>query len=587
MVMESTALPSPFRRLQQLLWEDKKDLALLLLYSTISGVLSLMLPIASQALINIIASGVFLQPLIILSLLVFVGLGFTGVVRIVEMTLLEILQQRLFVRITLYLAKHLPQVDSQVWNEAYPPERVNRFFETTTLQKSLTKVLLEFPAALLQIVISLIFMGFYSPYFLFFNAFLVAGGLGFLLLGKTGVTSSLVECKYKYEMAHLLQDLARCHSAFKIYVAQCFGMKEVDALCTTYVTARRRHFNVVIRQASWSFFVNTAATAGLLALGGWLVMKKDISIGQLVAAELMMLLLLAAVTKIVSNIESWYDLLTSIDKLGTLTDLPNEVERGVDYIDTGKGIEVNLQQVSFQYPQQPFPLFQHLNLVFKSGSRTAIVGTSGAGKSTLAQLILGLLQPNAGAVQINQQQLRDLQLSHFRQHVSLVGSHTAIFKGTLRDNILMGREFLGEAALKRALDISGLSTVLDTLPQGLDMPLGSEGLNLSSGKRQMLMLARSLLASPALLILDEAFHHIEGPLRRQILEKLTAPEEKWTLIFITHDAEVLRACEDAYLFHEGNVMSQGSIPSLLAKEDPFFQSFFPAFVYRDRTGEGN
>jgi ABC-type bacteriocin/lantibiotic exporter with double-glycine peptidase domain len=570
-------LPSPFKRLQQLLWEDKKDLMLLLVYSSISAVLSLMLPLASQALINFIASGVFLQPLIMLSAIVLGGLLFTGLIRIVEITLLEILQQRLFVRISLYLSSHLPNIDTTQWVQGYPPELVNRFFDTMTIQKALSKILLEFPAAIVQILVSLVFMGFYSSYFFVFNIFLLGTFVFFVMLGKNAVVTALVESKYKYKMAHALQDIARCHMAFKINSGKDLAISHADHICGDYVDARRKHFSVIIRQATWSFVVNALAIASLLAMGGWLVMQGDISLGQLVAAELMMLLLLASVNKIVVNLESWYDLLTGLDKLGYLTDLPAESTDGVDYIRQKDGLELVLHNVAYKYPQQPAPLFHDLNMRFSKGTHTAIVGQSGSGKSTLAELLLGLLQPSSGRIQVNQQQLSDLNLESYRKASSLVESPNSLFSGSLRDNILMGRSYISEEALDRAIDISGLADILDTLPMGLEMQLESEGLNISSGKRQMVLLARAIVDTPEILVLDEAFHHIDAPTRRQIVGKLTSPQYTWTLVIVTHDADIVAACSYVYMFFEGEIIGKGKPQELFDEGDMLFTQLFPNF----------
>ena len=569
--------PSPFTRLQQLLWEDKKDLMLLLIYSSISAILSLMLPLASQALINIIASGVFLQPLIMLSGIVLAGLLFTGLIRIVEITLLEILQQRLFVRISLYLSSHLPNIDTTQWMQGYPPELVNRFFDTMTIQKTLSKILLEFPAAIVQILVSLVFMGFYSSYFFVFNIVLLGTFIFFVMLGKNGVTTALVESKYKYKMAHALQDIARCHIAFKTNSGKDLSIANADGICNDYVDARRKHFNVIIRQATWSFFVNAASIASLLAMGGWLVMQGDISLGQLVAAELMMLLLLASVNKIVVNLESWYDLLTGLDKLGHLTDLPAEPSEGVEYISQKDGVELVLHNVAYKYPQQPTPLFNDLSMRFSKGTHTAIVGQSGSGKSTLAELLLGLLQPTSGRIQINQQQLADLNLESFRRASSLVECPNSLFSGSVRDNILMGRKNISEEALSNAVDVSGLVDVLDNLPMGLDMQLESEGLNISSGKRQMVLLARAIVDAPELLVLDEAFHHIDAPTRRQIVAKLMDPKYPWTLVLVTHDADIVAACSYVYMFFEGEIVGKGKPKELFEEGDMLFTQLFPNF----------
>ena len=573
--------PKPFRRLAQLLWEDKKDLGLLLVYALLNGVLTLILPVASQALINIIASGVFLQPLIVLSILVFAGLLFAGLIRIIEMNLLEILQQRLFVNISLFLGGHLPTIDTSQWVLSYPPELVNRFFDVMTIQKSIAKSIITFPAAIIQIIISLFFMGFYSSYFLMFNIFILVAFAFFVILGKNAVETSLMESKYKYKMAHMLQDIARCHIAFKVNMGVNYSLNKVDDLCQHYVQARRKHFDVVIRQATWSYVMNAVATAGLLTMGGWLVMQQEISLGQLVAAELMMLLMIAAANKIVTNIESWYDLLTGLDKLGFLTDLLAEDYKGVDYIRQKNGVELVLYNVAFKYPQQQRPVFQDLSMRFSKGTHTAIVGPNGCGKTTLTELLFGILKPDAGRIQVNQQQLSDMNIESFRACTSLVESPNSIFFGTIRDNILMGRSTITEADLQMALEVSGLDAIVEALPNGLDMMLESEGLNISAGKRQMLMLARAIAPRPELLVLDEAFHHIDAPTRRRILDRITSKEFSWTLIVITHDPEVLSRCAYTYVLFDGEIVTKGKPKDLAKQNDMVFQSLFPNFIMGD------
>jgi ABC-type bacteriocin/lantibiotic exporter with double-glycine peptidase domain len=573
--------PKPFRRLTQLLWEDKKDLGLLLVYALLNGVLTLILPVASQALINIIASGVFLQPLIVLSLLVFAGLLFAGLIRIIEMNLLEILQQRLFVNISLFLGGHLPTIDTSQWVLSYPPELVNRFFDVMTIQKSIAKSIITFPAALIQIVISLFFMGFYSSYFLMFNIFILVAFALFVFFGKNAVETNLVESKYKYKMAHMLQDIARCHIAFKVNMGLNYSLNKVDDLCQHYVEARRKHFDIVIRQATWSYVMNAVGTAGLLTMGGWLVMQQEISLGQLVAAELMMLLMIAAANKIVTNIESWYDLLTGLDKLGFLTDLPSENYKGVDYIRQKNGVELVLYNLAFKYPQQQRPVFQDLSMRFSKGTHTAIIGPNGCGKTTLTELLFGILKPDSGRIQVNQQQLSDINIESFRACASLVESPNSIFFGSIRDNIVMGRKSVTEENLKMALEVSGLDAVVKTLPNGLNMILESEGLNISAGKRQMLMLARAIASRPELLVLDEAFHHIDAPTRRAILDRITSKEFSWTLIVITHDPEVLSRCAYTYVLFDGEIVTKGKPNDLAKQNDMVFQSLFPNFVIGD------
>jgi ABC-type bacteriocin/lantibiotic exporter with double-glycine peptidase domain len=581
--VHSPKLPSPFRRLTQLLWEDKQDLVILLIYTGVSGVLSLMLPIASQALINIIASGVLLQPLIVLTVVVVMGLLFAGIIRVVELTLMEVLQQRLYVRITLHLGSHLPRIDMSQLLQSYPPELVNRFFETVTIQKALAKVLLNFPAAIVQVFISMIFMGFYSPYFLIFNVLVLLSYGMFILLGRGGVKTSLVQSKYKYAMAHFLEDVARCQLAFKINSGLNFSILKTDGLSTDYVKARRKHFHVVIRQTIWHVTVNAFVTAGLLAVGGWLVMHGKLTLGQLVAAELMTLLMLNATTKIVENLETWYDLLTGLDKLGFLTDLPAETYQGVEYIVQKKGMALSLNNLGYTYPNQPGDVFRSLQVELKSGGRVALVGPSGAGKTTLTELLLGLLRPNTGAIQVNRQQLQDINLEEFRRYAALVESPNSIFAGTVRDNITMGRAWVDDAALEKALQLVAFDDVVRHMPSGLDMLLESEGVNLSAGKRQMLLLARAVAGDPELLVLDEAFHNIDRPTRLEILRRVFSAGNPWTILTVTHDTDVLSFCDYVYMLNEGQIAGSGSPHQLVRERNTLFWSLFPNF---ETTGRG-
>jgi putative ABC transport system ATP-binding protein len=379
-------------------------------------------------------------------------------------------------------------------------------------------------------------------------------------------------------MAHLLEDVARCQLAFKVNSGLHYSVEKADTTAESYVYARRKHFSVLIRQMGWNVIVNATVTAGLLAVGGWLVMHGKLTLGQLVAAELMTLLLLSATNKVAENMEEWYDLLTGLDKLGALTDLPNERASGVGYItQESGGLHLGLHHVGFRYAGQPGLVFQQLNMECPAGSRTAIVGPSGAGKTTLCDIILGLLKPSQGVVQLNRQHLEDISLDEYRRHAAMVESPNSIFNGTIRDNILMGRSWIDEPALQKALMLSGLDAVLEQLPDGLNMLLQSEGGNLSAGNRQLLLLARAVAGDPELLVLDEAFHAIDRPMRLRILARVFDAAHPWTIVVVTHDADVLSFCDHAYLLADGMIAAQGAPAQLYRERHALFCSLFPHF----------
>ena len=375
--MVSLSLKSPSQRLLALLAQDKKDLFILLLYTLLSSLFALSMPLASQALINTIASGFFLQPLIVLTSLVLGGLLFAGFIRVIELWLVEILQQRLFVSVALKLADHLPKVNLDALIESYPPELVNRYFDLMTVQKSLAKLLLTVPSSVVQMVLCMTIMALYSPYFILFGVFMTVALAIMLLLGKNAVQESMTESKYKYKLASWLEDVARCQVGFKLNADPLFSLKQADALASNYVKARKKHFTILLRQLSWEFVVSAFALAGVLALGGWLVIQAKLSLGQLIAAELMAILTLAAVDKLVLSLETYYDLLTGLDKLGVLGDLPEEASGNQPLValPLGSGVSMTLKNVQFSYGQN-VPLFEKFNLVIPAHSRYAIVGPS-------------------------------------------------------------------------------------------------------------------------------------------------------------------------------------------------------------------
>jgi ABC-type bacteriocin/lantibiotic exporter with double-glycine peptidase domain len=295
----------------------------------------------------------------------------------------------------------------------------------------------------------------------------------------------------------------------------------------------------------------------------------------------MAILTLAAVDKLVLSLETYYDLLTGLDKLGILEDLPEEASGNQPLValPLGGGVSMSLKNVQFSYSQN-VPLFEKFNLLIPAHSRYAIVGPSGSGKTTLADLVLGLLTPKTGSVAINQQDLRDIDVWQFRNACACVDAPNSIFSGTLLENILMGRE-ASHTDVDWALEQSGVSYWLSKLPYGLNTQLVSEGTNLSQGKRQMVLLARAILERPSLLVLDEAFHAIDRNIRQKILTTLFDKTLPWTIVTITHDVDILALCDEVVMLDEGQCVFQTAIHSLktlpVKSIPPLFLTLFPRF----------
>lgn len=560
---------------------DRYDLIVLCAYTSLIGILTLAVPLAAQALVNTIAAGVMLQPLIVLTFAVLGALLFAGVLRLLKLSLLEKMQQRIFARVSLQLADHLPRIQHDVMTSEYAPHLVNRFFDVITIQKTVAKILLEGPSAALKVTIGLILMAFYSPYLLAFDVLLILFVIFVVwVLGLGGLRSSIEESISKYRVADWLEELARCQRGFKMNSVPSFPIERVDSLVMDYTKARRKHFRVIFRQAFGNYFFQALASAGVLAIGGWLVINRQLTLGQLVAAEIIVVGVLEGLEKLIRMLESGYDLLTSLDKVGHVTDLPIESRQGRELPLSANGASVNCRNVRFSYDGKS-DVLAGLNLSLQPGEHVSLVGESGVGKSTLAALFCGLHAPSQGLVQINSMDVRDVNVDSLRRAVGLVSDSNEIFAGTIEENILLGRDYLTHDDLQWALEFANLTEELTKFPNGLQTRLVSEGRNLSRGQMQRLLIARAIVARPSLLILDEGFTGIDENDKIRILDELYNPTYHWTIIDISHDPEVVMRAQTVHVLANGRIAESGAPSDLVRKRECEFRRLFPSLGLRE------
>jgi ABC-type bacteriocin/lantibiotic exporter with double-glycine peptidase domain len=566
---------SPSRRLFQMLREDRMDLLTLVVYTMLTGILTLAIPLTAQFAVNTLAAGIMIQPLVVLTFAVLFALGFAGVLRLMKLVLLERLQQRVFARVALKLADRLPRIHHTALITSYAPQLVNRFFDVITIQKSLAKLLLDGPSAMMQVLLGLLLMAFYSPYLLAFDVFLIVFVVFVVtVLGIGGLRTSIHESYQKYHVAEWLEELARCHRGFKMNGDYSFAMGRADDLVVSYIQARRAHFRVLFRQAMGNYFFRAIASAGVLAIGSFLVVENQLTLGQLVAAELLIVSVLNGLEKLIRLLEIVYDLLTGVDKVGHVTDLQIERVTGKPIPNQNSAVTVNCRGVKFSYLDGN-DILSDLNLTIQAKEHVSLVGESGAGKSTLASLLCGLQEPTHGIVQLNGLDVREANLKSLREVVSLVSDTNEIFEGTVEENILMGRDHISYQDLQWALEVTQLSDELTRLPAGMQTKLLGEGRNLSRGQNQRLLLARAIVGCPKLLILDEAFTGIDENDKLQILGELFSDERDWTILDISHDPEVVVRASQICVLAEGKIVEAGTPAEIVAQNGGRFAALFP------------
>ncbi|MFS8071940.1 MAG: peptidase domain-containing ABC transporter, partial [Byssovorax sp.] len=460
----------------------------------------------------------------------------------------ERIQERIFVRVVVDLAHRLPRVQKDAVGEAYGPELVNRFFDVATVQKGVAMLLADGASIALQTVVGMLVLAFYHPLLLAFDVALVLA-VGFVLLGlgRGAVKTAVKESKAKYAVAAWLEEMALHPAAFRSGGAAEFARTRTEDLLHVWLGARRKHWKVLFRQIAGALVVQAIASAALLGVGGFLVMNGKVTLGQLVAAELIVTAVVAGIAKLGKHLESFYDLCAGVDKLGHLVDLPLEIPGGAELPRSASGARVELASVAFSHPAARAPLFEGVSLSLAPGARVAIVGSSGAGKSTLVDLLFGLRSPGAGRIDIDGVDLRDLDLAALREQIALVRD-VEIFEGTLAENVRVGRPDVSMKDVRAALDADALDADVAALPEGLETRLLTGGAQLSQGQAQKLCVARAIAGKPRLVLLDAALSELDAASRRAILAALFDRAAPWTLLVTTHDREILRGADEIHMF---------------------------------------
>jgi ABC-type bacteriocin/lantibiotic exporter with double-glycine peptidase domain len=544
--------PSPFSRLMSLLRLERDDVWVAFVYAIGVGIVSLAAPIGVQALVNTVAFGGLLQPLVVLTLLVAVGLAFAGVLRALQAHVVERIQQRVFVRVTVDLAQRLPRVRTDALGQAYGPELVNRFFDVLTVQKGAATLLVDGVSIALQTAVGMLVLGFYHPTLLVFDAALIAAVAFVLLgLGRGAVKTSVKESKAKYAVAAWLEEMARHPAAFRSYGGAAFARARAEDLLRGWLGVRRKHFKVLFRQIIGSLVVQVLASAALLGVGGWLVIRGKLTLGQLVAAELIVTSVVAGIAKFGKHLESFYDLCAGVDKLGQLVDLPLEAPGGTPLARSPKGARVELVDVSFGHPGKD-PLLARVDLTLEPGARVALLGPSGAGKSTLVDLVYALRAPTHGRIDVDGADVRDLDVPSLREHVALIRG-SEIFDGTVADNVRVGRPDVTTREVRAALEAVGLWEEIARLPEGLDTHLATGGAILSRGQALRLSAARAIVGRPRLVLLDEPLEGLDPISRKALYTALLDRKAPWTLLSTTQDKDVLRGCDEIFVIDASRV----------------------------------
>jgi ABC-type bacteriocin/lantibiotic exporter with double-glycine peptidase domain len=525
---------NPFQKFIAMLSEDRRDIMYLYAYALFYAIVNLSLPLGVQAIIGLIQAGMVSTSWIILSAVVTAGVLIGGVLQVLQLSISEILQQRIFTRAAFEFTYRIPRFQNASIRGQYPPELINRFFDTLNVQKGLSKILMDFSASSLQILIGLILLSTYHPFFITFGVALIVVLIAILYYtGPRGLESSMEESTYKYKIAHWLKEIARTMDTFKRAGHTELPLERTDELVNSYLEHRKRHWKVLIFQYANIVGFKAFVTLGLLIIGGLLVIQNEINVGQFVASEIVIILIINSAEKLILTMEPIYDVLTAVEKMSTVTDIPLEEDQGAmqfHTIDTGMGASIELQDLTYMSEDGSRAILNNLNFNIPSGSRAVITGPNGSGKSTLLRLLAVQYEPTHGTVSFNGYPSGNLNTADLRYHVGDCFLSEDLFEGTLIENITLGRPEIELSDVEWAVEGLGLKAFLSSLPKGYDTMVGPTTRPLSSSLVERILLARAIVVRPRLLLLDDIFHLFDPRERKSIVEFIWDPTQPWTLV---------------------------------------------------------
>nr|WP_294906347.1 ATP-binding cassette domain-containing protein [uncultured Lacibacter sp.] len=549
-------LKRPLQRLLQVLNLERKEIGAIYFYAILAGVLQLAMPLGIQAIINFVLAGRLSTSIIVLIVLVVISVFLTGLLQVNQMKIIEKIQQRIFTRYSFEFAWRIPRLDLKKIDQYYLPEFVNRFFDTINLEKSLSRLLLDIPAALIQVVFGLILLSLYANVFIVFSLLVLL--ILFLIIRITyarGLSTSLDESEYKYEVAGWLEEIARVLKSFQFSRGSSLPVDKTDKLVTKYLHARTSHFRVLLLQY-WSLIgFKILITAGMLIVGAVLLVSNEINVGQFAAAEIVILLVLASVEKLIRSLDKIYDILTAVEKLGKVIDKPLEPEGTLGLDQNAGGVAVSVNDLSFSYNDQR-PILHQLSLTIGAGEKVCIKGGEGSGKSTVLKLLTGAYSDFEGNILLNEIPIGNYNPALLRSETGILFNQQEIFQGSLYENITLGDTNITPSQINALAAKLGISEFIASLKKGFDTQIDATGNRLSSAVIRKVLLLRALVSSPKLLLLEEPWLGLDLECRRKIEQYLFYEIPATTVVVITNDDSFAKKCNRIFYMHNGKVVRE-------------------------------
>ncbi|MFM2377044.1 MAG: hypothetical protein RLZZ165_2141 [Bacteroidota bacterium] len=545
------------QRLWRLIVSERPDITSIYLFAIAAGLISLSLPLGIQAIFNYVTTGQVSTSWVVLVVVVVLGVVANGLLQIFQTYLTEKIQQRIFTKSAIEFAYRIPRLRMDSLRKEVAPELVNRFFDTLTVQKGFSKMLMDISASSLQIIFGILLLSFYHPFFIVFGIFLaVLLTVVLWITGPKGLRTSMEESKYKYKVAYWLEEMARTLESFKLAGATRLPLTKIDHLVSKYLSARREHFKVLISNYALILGYKVVIICAMLVIGSFLVFDNQLNVGQFVAIEIVLILLMSAVEKLIRTFETVFDVLTALEKIASLTDLPLESDKGATVsTHSSHGLSLKIESLTLRFPDMGVPLVNHVNLNVKAGEWVNLITSDESFVKHFFRLLMGFYGGYQGSISFNGIPLQNIHLEDLRNMTGGYSTLQELFDGSLIENIHMGIEGVTLDRVLEIISAVGLDAFVRGEKDGLEMRLQLGGGNLPETIYRKIILARSLATHPSLLLLNDPF---EG-LSEDDVQGFLSYVQKWmpgaTVILATKSRESRSFISQTYSVKEQHLLS--------------------------------
>ncbi|MBK8723395.1 MAG: ATP-binding cassette domain-containing protein [Saprospiraceae bacterium] len=527
-----------FSNLKLLLKLEKNEITAIYFYAISSGLIQLSLPLGIQSIIGFIIGNTMVASIYVLIFLIVLGVLIVGLLHINQMKIIEKIQQKIFVRYALDFTEKIPNIDLKEIDAYYLPEKINRFFETISLQKGFSKLLLDIPVSTIQILFGLILLSFYHPLFIAFSLLIMLIlFVIFKISGKSGLETNNLESNYKYEVVGWLEEMGRVIKSIKYSQGSNLNLIKIDNNLKNYVEARTNHFKVLLFQYKSLVFFKVSITSLMLILGTYLLFDQKINMGQFVAAEIVIIAIINSLEKLIISLENVYDVITGLIKLDSILEIPNEKDGKIPF--EADELKINIQNLSFAYNNES-EVFKNLSLTIPSKSITCITGAENSGKSTLLKLLTSNYKNFKGTITFNDIPIQNLSLKSLREKTGIFLNDQDIFKGTLWENITLGKSYISSNDIMNLAKKMKIESFILQFNDSFETLLDPIGKKLPSSLINKILLLRTFIHDPILLILEDPWNSLDEISKKHLQQYLLDISKNKTIIISTNDSEFIK-----------------------------------------------